>query len=217
MISDQHHGLLIAAKEHVDGCPPLEHRWCMRHFAANIWRRQKKKEVVKKLKSLCGCQTKDKFEEMLGELQKVLNGRAKSWLEDQMPQREKWALAFDAGGLRYGMMTTNSSESFNKVFKGIFVVLVSGIVEYLFNKCNEYFVKRWNIAKASKEKWGRAGTKHLELSKTIACNQVGEAYGPSRLVYNIRLAGGTNPGGEKYDGRNYRVDLDKAECSCNIR
>ena len=36
MISDQYHGLLIAMKEHVDGCPPLEHRWCMRHFAANI-------------------------------------------------------------------------------------------------------------------------------------------------------------------------------------
>jgi hypothetical protein len=55
MILDRHHGLLIAANEHVDGRPPLEHRWCMRYFAANIWRRQKKKEVVQKLKSLCGC------------------------------------------------------------------------------------------------------------------------------------------------------------------
>jgi hypothetical protein len=111
-----------------------------------------------------------------------------------MPQREKWALAFDAGGLRYDVMTTNSSESFNKVFKGIHAVPMSGIMEYSFNKCNEYFVKRWNVAKASKEKWGRVGTKHLELSKTIACNQVGEAYGPSRLVYNIRSAEGTNLG-----------------------
>ena len=130
--------------------------------------------------------------------------------------RDKWALAFDAGGLRYNMMTTDSSKSFNKVFKGIRAVPVSVIVEYSFRKCNEYFVNRWNIAKASKEKWGRAGRKHLDLSETIASNQVGEAFGPSRLVYNIRSAGGTNPGGEKYGGRNYRVDLDKAECSCNI-
>ena len=99
-----------------------------------------------------------------------------------MPKREKWALAFDAEGLRYDVMTTNSSESFNKVFKGIRAVPVSGIVEYSFRKCNEYFVNRWNIAKASKEKWGRAGRKHLDLSKTIASNQVGEAFGPSRLV-----------------------------------
>jgi hypothetical protein len=42
MILDRHHGLLIAANEHVDGRPPLEHRWCMRYVAANIWRRQKK-------------------------------------------------------------------------------------------------------------------------------------------------------------------------------
>jgi hypothetical protein len=95
---------------------------------------------VKKLKSLCGCQRKEKFEEMLAELQKVLNGRAKSWLEDQMPQRDKWALAFDVSGLHYGVMTTNSFESFNKVFKGIRAVLMSSIVEYSFRKCNEYFV-----------------------------------------------------------------------------
>jgi hypothetical protein len=47
MISDRHHGLLTAAKQHVDGRPPLEHRWCMRHFAANIWRRQKKRRLCR--------------------------------------------------------------------------------------------------------------------------------------------------------------------------
>ena len=97
---------------------------------------------MQKLKSLCGCRTKEKFEEMLAELQKVLNGRAKSWLEDHMPQRDKCALAFDARGLQYGLMTTKFSESFNKVFKVIRVVPVSGIVEYSFRKCNEYFVNR---------------------------------------------------------------------------
>jgi hypothetical protein len=28
--------------------------------------------------------------------------------------------------------------------------------------------------------------------------------------------GGTSIGGERYGGRNYRVDLDKVECSCNV-
>jgi transposase-like protein len=37
MILDRHHGLLTATREHVDGSPPLVHRSCMRHFAANIW------------------------------------------------------------------------------------------------------------------------------------------------------------------------------------
>jgi transposase-like protein len=57
----------------------------MRHFAANIWQRKKKKEVVQKLKSLYACRFEEKFEETLGELQKVLTARAKRWLEDHMP------------------------------------------------------------------------------------------------------------------------------------
>jgi hypothetical protein len=133
-----------------------------------------------------------------------------------MSQRDKWVLAFDDEGLRYSVMTTNSSKSLNKVFKGIRAVPVSGIVEYSFRKCNEYFGNRWNIAKMSKDKWGRVGRKHLDVAETIASNQLGEAFGPSRLVYNIRSAGGTNLGSEKYGGRNYRVDLHKVECSCNI-
>ena len=50
----------------------------------------------------------------------------------------------------------------------------------------------------------------------IASNQVGEASRPSRLVYNIRSTGGINPGGEKYGGRNYWLNLEKAKCSYNI-
>jgi len=43
MISDRHHGLLNAAREEINGYPNLVHRWCMRHFAANVWKRQKSK------------------------------------------------------------------------------------------------------------------------------------------------------------------------------
>jgi hypothetical protein len=42
-------------------------------------------------------------------------------------------------------MTTNSSESFNRVFTGVRSLLVSGIVEFSFMKCNKYFVKRWEL------------------------------------------------------------------------
>jgi hypothetical protein len=40
-------------------------------------------------------------------------------------------------------MTTNYSESVNNIFKGIRSRPVSGIIEYSFEKCNEYFVNRW--------------------------------------------------------------------------
>jgi hypothetical protein len=40
MISDRHRGLLNGAKDPIDGYPPLIHRWCSHHFAANIWKKQ---------------------------------------------------------------------------------------------------------------------------------------------------------------------------------
>ena len=61
-------------------------------------------------------------------------------------QGDKWALAYDEGGFRYGIMTTNSSEFFNRVFTGVPSLPMFGIVEFLFQKCNKYFVKRWELA-----------------------------------------------------------------------
>ena len=50
---------------------------------------------------------------------KMLNQVGQVWLEGQMEQKAKWALAYDEGGFRYCIMTTNSSESFNRVFTGV--------------------------------------------------------------------------------------------------
>jgi hypothetical protein len=38
LISDWHAGILHATGEDIEGFPPLVHRWCMCHFAANFWR-----------------------------------------------------------------------------------------------------------------------------------------------------------------------------------
>ena len=145
LISDHHAGLLNAATEHIDGFPPLIHRWCMRHFAANFRRRQRKQEVCDKVKTLCCVRTEHQFKETKRELDKMVNEVGKAWLEAQMEQKAKWALAYDEGGFRYGIMTTNSSESFHRVYIGVRSLSMSGIVEFSFQKCNEYFVKTWEL------------------------------------------------------------------------
>ena len=76
---------------------------------------------------------------------KMINEAGKAWLEAQMEQKAQWALAYDEGGFRYGIMTTNSLESFNHVFTRVRSLPVSRIVEFSFHKCNEYFVKRWEL------------------------------------------------------------------------
>ena len=97
LISDRHAGLLNDAAEHIDGFPPLVHRWCMRHFAANFWRHQRKKEVCDKVKALCCVRTEHEFKETKRELDKMVNTAGKAWLEAQMEQKAQWALAYDEG------------------------------------------------------------------------------------------------------------------------
>jgi hypothetical protein len=86
------------------------------------------------------------FDARLKELEKILNDDAKAWLFEQLSKKSKWALAFDEGGSRYGIMTTNISEVFNFILKDIRSLLVSCIMDYTFHKCNEYLVNRWEKA-----------------------------------------------------------------------
>jgi hypothetical protein len=53
MILDRHRGLINGAKDHLEGYPPLIHRWSPRNFASNIWKKQWSKEVIARLKALC--------------------------------------------------------------------------------------------------------------------------------------------------------------------
>ena len=71
-----------------------------------------------------------------------------------MEHKAKWVLVYDEGGFRYGIMTTNLSKSFNHVFTRVRSLPVSGIVEFSFHKCNEHFVKRWELASRNITKHG---------------------------------------------------------------
>jgi hypothetical protein len=65
--------LLNGAKEPLEGYPPLIHMWCTHHFATNIWKKQRSKEVIIRLKALRKVKEEKKFETRLKELEKILN------------------------------------------------------------------------------------------------------------------------------------------------
>jgi hypothetical protein len=92
--SDRHAGLLNAADEHINGFSPLVHIWCMQHFAwLDGFSHQRKKEICEKVKALCCLCTEHQFKETMRELDKMLNEAGKAWLDRQMEQKAKWALA----------------------------------------------------------------------------------------------------------------------------
>jgi hypothetical protein len=204
MISNRHHGLLNGEKDPINGYPPLIHRCCSHHLAVNIWKKQRSKEVIARLKTLCKDKEEKKFEARLKELAKILNDDAKAWLLEQWLEKSNWALAFDVGGFRYGIMRNNISEVFNFVLKGICALPVSGIMDYTFHKCNEYFINRWEKARQSMAKgehWGGPARKHLLEQCEISTNEVVVLFDPARLVYEVKSSSRTNVGGEISGGR----------------
>ena len=103
-------------------------------------------------------------------------------------------------------MTTNSSESFNRVFTGVRSLPISRIVEFSFHKYNEYFVKRWELTQrniAEQGHFGKARAEHLKEAEELAKPHTAELYGPCRHIFSVRDKGGTSLGVEHYGGRNY--------------
>jgi hypothetical protein len=203
MILDHHRCLLNGAKEHIEGYPPLIHMWCSHHFAANIWKKQRSKEVITRLKALCKVKEEKKIEARLKELEKILNDDVNAWMLEQLPEKSKWALAFDEGGSRYGIMTTNISEVFNFILKGICALPICGIVDYTFHKCNKYFIDRWEKAHqsiAKGERLGQPGRKHLLEQCEISTNKVVVLFDLMKLMYEVKSSSWMNVGGEVSGG-----------------
>lgn len=157
------------------------------------------------------------FDERLKKLEKDLNEGAKEWLHAQMADKEKWALAFDVGGWRYGIMTTNMSEGINNVLKGVCALPVSAIIEFTFYRCNKYFVDRWQHAQQAivdKKLWGDASWAQFEEGDLKSIGQEAILFDPTSHIYEVKCATSTNAGGETSGGRVFRVDLTAVTCTC---
>jgi hypothetical protein len=115
-------------------------------------------------------------------------------------------------------MTMNISEVFNFILKGIYSLPVSGIVDYTFHKCNEYFVSRWEKAwqsLAKGERWGKPKRKYLLEHGGISNNEVVVLFDPAKLVYEVKSSSRTSVGGEVSGGRIFRIEIGThASCTC---
>uniref|UniRef100_A0A151UI14 Uncharacterized protein n=1 Tax=Cajanus cajan TaxID=3821 RepID=A0A151UI14_CAJCA len=61
---------------------------------------------------------------------------------------EKWSLAHDDKGRRYGHMTTNLSEAVNKILKGARNLPIIALVKCTYARLVEYFIQRLGQANA---------------------------------------------------------------------
>jgi hypothetical protein len=85
-------------QEQIEGYAPLHHRWCTRHLAKNLLR----KDGVKgnfDLFQKAAQQLEDKyFKEKLEQVRTASNAEDRQWLTCLMRDLEKWTRAHDASG-----------------------------------------------------------------------------------------------------------------------
>jgi hypothetical protein len=59
------------------------------------------------------------FKKKLKDLERRTNKKGKEFLKVLMDKKEKWALAYDKGGKHCGYMTSNMTEIFNSILRGV--------------------------------------------------------------------------------------------------
>ena len=140
VISDKHPGIMAAMSDPHLGwaAPPTYHRICMLHLESNFMTRFKDK-LLKNLVCIAALMsTERKFNKHMIIIGRI-NSETQQWLE-AIPF-QLWALSHD-GGRRYGIMTTNMSEVFNRVLKGARSLPFTALVQLTFFRLNSYFVAR---------------------------------------------------------------------------
>ncbi|KAL9681575.1 hypothetical protein QQ045_013360 [Rhodiola kirilowii] len=142
IISDRHKGILAAMREPQWSPPHAYHRVCVRHFQGNFMSKVKDLFLKKKLGHVAYQRKEHMFKAEYAELMELLDDLplARKWLEDK--ELHLWTQAYDAGGIRWGSMTTNASECFNNILKGGRDLPISSLVMFTFRQTAAYFVER---------------------------------------------------------------------------
>ncbi|KAE8703397.1 hypothetical protein F3Y22_tig00110472pilonHSYRG00505 [Hibiscus syriacus] len=117
--------------------PYVQHRYCVRHIAANYYGKYKKNDERQLVVRMGYELLPQRFESMLQEL----FGKNKKGCEYIMDiNKEMWTNAYD-GGYRYGHMTTNLAEAINSTLKGACHLPVTALVKTTYFRLGQLFAK----------------------------------------------------------------------------
>jgi hypothetical protein len=217
VISDRHGGILNAVREQMEGYPPIHHRWCNRHLAENLLRKDGVKDNFDRFMIACR-QLEDKhFLEILEKIRTASNAEGRQWLSGLMKDVHKWTRAHDKGGWRYEFQCSNMAESFNKLLLGIRAMPVNAIVIFSFYKLNEFFNARHKAALAEQSaghRWGWKSRDHIEKAVERANTHEVTCFDHERGSYEVVQRGGTTSDGEVRESRRHVVVIEDFSCTC---
>ncbi|KAH1238725.1 hypothetical protein GmHk_08G023335 [Glycine max] len=213
LISDRHASIKFAvANEHLGWQPPHGyHVYCVRHIASNFNRKfnnAKQKEMFKKL-AYTPC--KHVFDQNLEKFRQLSPAIAR-WID--RISKEKWSMAYDTSGRRYGRMTTNLSECVNKVLKDCRSIPITALVKSTYSRCRKYFVDRGRQAQRQLREGQVYCSKlvtELRKNQEQACSHIVRVYDIHSTRFEVEET--FNPITQR-GGQKWAVNLNGHYCQC---
>ena len=217
VISDRHQGILAAVQEQIPGYAALHHRWCTRHLAENLLRKDCRKDNFPLFEEVARMLEVKLFQEKLEQLNTATTAEGRQWLSGLMRDVDKWTRAHDDGGWRYEFQTSNMAESFNNLLRGIRGMPVNAIVSFTFYKLVAWFNERHTHAMAlqsKQDRWAPKPKRHLEKAKARAEAHEVQCFDNSTGTYEVVERGGTTTDEELRPTRRHKVVLIDFSCTC---
>ncbi|KAH1265470.1 hypothetical protein GmHk_01G001170 [Glycine max] len=213
LISDRHASIKsVIANEALGWQPPHGyHVYCVRHIASNFNRKfnnVKQKEMFKKL-AYTPC--KHVFDQNLEKFCQLSPAIA-TWID--RISKEKWSMAYNTSGRRYGHMTTNLSECVNKVLKDCRSIPIIALVKSTYSRCRKYFVDRDRQAQrqlSEGQVYCSKLVKELRKNQEQACSHIVRVYDIHSTRFEVEET--FNPI-TQHGGQKWAVNLNGHYCQC---
>ena len=141
-----------------------------------------------------------------------LSPAIKTWIDKI--SKEKWTMAYDRGGRRYGHMTTNLSECVNKVFRGCCNIPITALVKSTYSRCRQYFVDRGCKAQRELQScqiYCSKVMKEIQKNQEKACSHIVRIYDIQRTMFEVEEA--YDPMSQR-GGQKWSVNLNDRYCQC---
>ncbi|KAL5128148.1 hypothetical protein HKD37_14G040450 [Glycine soja] len=128
--------------------------------------------------------------------------------------KEKWTMAYDREGRRYGHMTTNLSECINKVLKDCRNIPITTLVKSTYSRCQKYFVERGRQAQRQLNEgqvYCSKLVKELRKNQEQTCTHIVCVYDIHSIRFEVEES--FNPITQR-GGQKWAVNLNGHHCQC---
>ncbi|XP_019168812.1 PREDICTED: uncharacterized protein LOC109164720 [Ipomoea nil] len=211
IISDRHGGIDHAFREVPELAEPrVQRRYCLRHLWSNLMTKFKNKEL-KNLFWQAGCAMDVRGFEAVMSIIRATDEAAYNYLM-AIPARF-WALSHD-GGFRHGLMTTNSSESFNNSLKRCRLLPVSAIVKLTYEKAALMFAERRTAGMVMQQgglQWPRNILDEMLKRESHKYRAIVKRHDDLDGIYSVAIEGDIN----RYGRPNFvAININEQVCNC---